>query len=788
MRTQWGFKTHRSRTVNTILAGNFDNPPVDVVPEPSKLEHWSKVFQTPSVEDKRSPGNHRQADWKLADPITKEHLDAVLNDSKPSSPGPDGITLSVLKGIPRSDLSTWFSIFLYTGYLPERLRGGRVTLIPKVANPTKPSQFRPITVTSIIVRTFHGIIGKRMAGLPISDQQKGFRTNLDGTAQNIWLIDKLLERARTKLKPLTLVFLDIAKAFPSVSHQSIHLAAKRSGVPGPLGDYIRLVYDTAHVTFAGSDVRCDVNSGILQGDPLSGYLFNFVMDWCFEAIDEEFGMQLDNGTRFSHTAFADDTVIASGKPIGAQVNVALVVEAFAKCGMVVNHRKCSSLEIVVDGKKKRWHQGTSPCININGEQVPSLSVAETYKYLGLRTTGTGIARADTKAELRQKLQRLSDSALRPQQRIHALRTHVIPGLNYALALGKSGKGYLKSLDKMVRQFARRWCHLHHDTPNSFIHAPAKEGGLGIPCIENNILRSRAQRYGKMEHSQDPAIKALWGELPNTYRFPKMGRIELVTNDTEKSLWTEDLGNKIDTKGLVNGLVDKRSYSWASNPELDVKGESYVRAVQVRSASLATRAKESRGGRGDGMCLTCRDRKANLGHTLQLCPRAHGLRIMRHDELVNLVAKMLRKRKWIVSDRNTIPVGNTVCKPDLIAIDRESRRIVVLDPSIVSDTREPVLQSAYNTKVDRYSIPEVRAHANTIAQEAGVENVIEQPMTFEVHGLIATWRAGWYVGSYQVLRRTLGLSGNAVQILSISILENGWKVWRAERRRTDNGRY
>ena len=64
----------------------------------------------------------------------------------------------------------------------------------------------------------------------------------DGIAQNVWLLKNTLEEHKNSLTPLCLAFVDVKKAFDSVSHETILIAARRMGVPEPMVEYLREFY------------------------------------------------------------------------------------------------------------------------------------------------------------------------------------------------------------------------------------------------------------------------------------------------------------------------------------------------------------------------------------------------------------------------------------------------------------------------------------------------------------------------------------------------------------------
>ena len=105
---------------------------------------------------------------------------------------------------------------------------------------------RPITVTSVLGRLYHCMLGNRFeAELSISDAQKGFRKG-DGLYLNSQLLLKAITMARRDYKNLRIRFVDVKKAFDSVSHASLCVACKHLGVPEHLILYLRRYYQSSN--------------------------------------------------------------------------------------------------------------------------------------------------------------------------------------------------------------------------------------------------------------------------------------------------------------------------------------------------------------------------------------------------------------------------------------------------------------------------------------------------------------------------------------------------------------
>jgi len=113
----------------------------------------------------------------------------------------------------------------------------------------------------MVARCFHRILAKHMENfLTFNIRQKAFRSG-DGTAESVWFLQQLIQKYKSELSLLNIVFLDVKKAFNSVSHQSIILAAKRFGEP-PLLSYLTELYSDAWTTiYVGGERSGIISSG-----------------------------------------------------------------------------------------------------------------------------------------------------------------------------------------------------------------------------------------------------------------------------------------------------------------------------------------------------------------------------------------------------------------------------------------------------------------------------------------------------------------------------------------------
>lgn len=160
-----------------------------------------------------------------------------------SAPGPDGLTRKDYGKIPKGVLLYIFNLIMWTEKLPESLLAFRTILIPKKGYEKEPDKYRPITIPSVIVRGLHIILANRLEQMiPIDKRQRGFRSEIDGCRDNIFQLDFILKQCYQNFESLYMVSVDIAKAFPSVSHPALIEALHSFGIPAQFINYISNVY------------------------------------------------------------------------------------------------------------------------------------------------------------------------------------------------------------------------------------------------------------------------------------------------------------------------------------------------------------------------------------------------------------------------------------------------------------------------------------------------------------------------------------------------------------------
>jgi hypothetical protein len=102
---------------------------------------------------------------------------------------------------------------------------------------------------------------------------------VDGCFNNVHTLNEILKLAK-KGDGISIVQLDISKAFDTVPHEVIGDALRRKGIPETVVSLIRDSYnDMSTVIKHGTvEVPIDLQRRVKQGDPLSRIIFNFIME------------------------------------------------------------------------------------------------------------------------------------------------------------------------------------------------------------------------------------------------------------------------------------------------------------------------------------------------------------------------------------------------------------------------------------------------------------------------------------------------------------------------------
>lgn len=251
----------------------------------------------------------REVNSVFFSPTTAEEVKMnIANLKNHTSPGIDGISSDVLKAL-RDNIAAILAEIINKsidlGYFPAAFKASIIKPIFKTGDKEKVNNYRPISLLSNLAKVYEKIIKIRMSEYIkkydlLSEKQFGFREN-KSTQDAIAYLTDMIYSSLNKHKKSACVFLDLAKAFDTVSHPQLLQNLEQIGVRGKtyglMESYLTGRKQTVQIDDIKSEPRL-VEYGVPQGTVLGPLLFTIYINNLFEIQST------------GHVvSFADDTAI-----------------------------------------------------------------------------------------------------------------------------------------------------------------------------------------------------------------------------------------------------------------------------------------------------------------------------------------------------------------------------------------------------------------------------------------------------------------------------------------------
>ena len=200
-----------------------------------------------------------------------------------------------------------FKQSLDSGVIDPSSKKAAIVPVFKSDDRTVSSNYRPISLTSVIIYVFERVIRKQIVTFLISNghlnpTQHGFRGGRSCLSALLSVFDDVMQLLSSENNIVDMVYLDFAKAFDKVDHGVLLHKIKMLGITGKLGVWLYhfLTGRTQFVRLQGGvSFDSPVISGVPHGTVLGPLLFIILM--CESGI-----------TSSSMASFADDTRLYYG--------------------------------------------------------------------------------------------------------------------------------------------------------------------------------------------------------------------------------------------------------------------------------------------------------------------------------------------------------------------------------------------------------------------------------------------------------------------------------------------
>ncbi|KAL5565698.1 hypothetical protein UlMin_028862 [Ulmus minor] len=286
---------------------------------PSSVD-FDRVLE--GIERKVTPQQNEQMDQAF---VAEDVRTAVFQMAPTKSPGADGMSAIFYQKfwpIIGEDITAACLSFVNGGLSLGSINETIITLLPKVKNPTRITEFRPISLCNVIYKIISKMLAnrlRRVMGSVISEEQSAFIPGRLITDNAIIGFESLhaIKRRKTKKNYLALK-LDMAKAYDRVEWEFIQRMMTKLGFSGVWINKIMACISSVTYSFQFNGKRfghLTPSRGLRQGDPLSPYLFLL----CGEGLSSLLHRYEQNevlqglrcgmrGPTISHLLFADDSL------------------------------------------------------------------------------------------------------------------------------------------------------------------------------------------------------------------------------------------------------------------------------------------------------------------------------------------------------------------------------------------------------------------------------------------------------------------------------------------------
>ena len=362
------------RPIPATSLKNEDGQPCSSAEELSARwqRHFTKVLNIESAYDESvfDSLRVRPVCSELADLPTKEELvRAISRLCNNKAPGESGILPEMVRYAGAEFLEALLSLVhevWHESCVPQAWRNAELVPIPKKGDLSVCDNWRGIALLDVVGKVVGRLIQNRLQGLAeveLTDSQCGFRRGRSCTDQ-IFSVGQLIEKFYEHRTKGFLVFIDLRKAYDSVSRGALWRGLQVLGVPPSLVQLLASFHTDMSVQVRVGNAhteRIAVNNGLRQGCSMAPVLFNLFFALVLETWRAEMARDypnhdvsfkfningnLYNSPRTSHQAaatqdfeFADDAVLITPSHRAANVALATFARVATSFGLTVNFQK-----------------------------------------------------------------------------------------------------------------------------------------------------------------------------------------------------------------------------------------------------------------------------------------------------------------------------------------------------------------------------------------------------------------------------------------------------------------
>ena len=400
---------------------------------------------------------------------------------------------------------------------PHWLPGARTVMIPKCKDP-RAKDHRPITCLNTSYKLITAVINHNLYKIEASQNmlhldQRGGKPGSMGCTDNLLVDRMVLEDAQFNLKNLTCTWVDLKKAFDSVSHPWQFRCLECHGVPVVLIDFIKNIVKTWEISIEINTKNgkekietIKVNRGILQGDSFCVTLFIMSVNplaWYIRST-EGYNITCHRNEKITHSLYVDDLKTYHKSRNKAAVMSTTIKSMFTDIGFEWGLQKCAAVEI---NRGKRTGGGN---LTVSKEEsIQIMSKDDHYKFLGTVENSKQLDELITQTLSQEYIRRLSviwTSNISISKKIRATNTFAIPLLQYSFWTCTWTLEKLKQLDRKTREVINKNSGRNKESSVAMTYLSHDQGGYNLSELEMVYKLSKIKIAHHIATSTDQRIK------------------------------------------------------------------------------------------------------------------------------------------------------------------------------------------------------------------------------------------------------------------------------------------
>ena len=299
--------------------------------------------------------------------------------------GPDNTPIEAWKALGEVGvllLTELFNMVLSTGVMPSVWRESVLTPIYKNKGDVMDCKnYRGIKLLCHIFKLYERIIDARLRALITpNNAHMGFLPGR-GTTDAIFLARQIMEKHREKQRNLSLVFIDLEKAYDRIPREEIWRCLRLRGVPEYLVQTIMDMYKDSATTIktaAGDTDAFKVRVGLHQGSALSPFLFVMLLNLLTEDLQLELPWTV---------VYADDVMLCMVETNELNIKLEDWRQALEDRGLRINRIKTECMQCMYEDENDE----DDVDLEIDFERLKEV---QTFKYLGSMISSDGNMEAE----------------------------------------------------------------------------------------------------------------------------------------------------------------------------------------------------------------------------------------------------------------------------------------------------------------------------------------------------------------------------------------------------------